>query len=233
MRHVYLHGFASGPRSRKAQAFRDALAGAGFELEIPDLAEGDFEHLTISRQLRVIEELLSGESARLIGSSMGGYLATLYAAAHPEIDRLVLLAPAFCFATRWAQLMGDDKLLAWKQTGQTQVFHYGDNALRTLSYDLYQDALNYPDEPDFHQSAHIFHGLNDTVVPVGLSRQFASSHSQTQLTELDSDHELLNVLEHITDIAVPFLVGELQSSGGQRRPAASVAPRSDTNVTRI
>jgi pimeloyl-ACP methyl ester carboxylesterase len=74
-----------------------------------------------------------------------------------------------------------------------------------LRYDLYQDALKYPAEPDFDQPALIFHGLNDTVVPIGLSRQFASSHPNTQLTELDSDHELLNVLRYITDTAVPFL----------------------------
>jgi pimeloyl-ACP methyl ester carboxylesterase len=205
MRFVYLHGFASGPQSRKAQAFRNTLGHSGIEVDVPDLAEGDFEHLTISRQLLVVEKLISGEPARLIGSSMGGYLATLYAAAHPEIDRLVLLAPAFGFTARWEQLMGPEKLLAWKQTGQTEVFHYGDNALRPLRYDLYQDALKYPAEPDFDQPALIFHGLNDTVVPIGLSRQFASSHPNTQLTELDSDHELLNVLRYITDTAVPFL----------------------------
>ena len=31
---------------------------------------------------------------------MGGYLAALYASRHPEIDRMVLLAPAFGFGTR-------------------------------------------------------------------------------------------------------------------------------------
>src|SRR5436305_13652097 len=126
MRCIYLHGFASGPQSRKARAFRSAMGKTGITLEIPDLAAGDFEHLTISGQLHIIEQLLSGEPAFLIGSSMGGYLAALYAAAHPEIERLVLLAPAFRFATRWEGMMGKEKMEDWKRTGRNEIYHHGD-----------------------------------------------------------------------------------------------------------
>jgi len=44
------------------------------------------------------------------------------------------------------------------------------------------------------------------VVPIDLSRGFAASHANAELTELDSDHELLNVLDSIVAAAVPFLV---------------------------
>ncbi len=67
MRFVYLHGFASSPGSRKAQAFQSALPS----LEIPALDGGDFEHLTISGQLAVMESVLGGEPARLIGFEHG------------------------------------------------------------------------------------------------------------------------------------------------------------------
>ena len=93
MRVLYLHGFASGPSSGKAQWFRRAFAERGIELEIPDLVEGGFENLTITGQLGVIERAAKGEPVSLIGSSMGGYLAALYASRHPEAARLVLLAP--------------------------------------------------------------------------------------------------------------------------------------------
>src|SRR5262245_28397540 len=83
MRYVYLHGFASGPQSRKAQFFREKLASVGVALEIPALDEGDFEHLTITRQLAFLTRLLLGEPVVLMGSSMGGYLAALYASHHP------------------------------------------------------------------------------------------------------------------------------------------------------
>jgi uncharacterized protein len=52
---LYLHGFASGPSSSKARFFRERLERAGASVEVPDLAAGDFEHLTITAQLAVVE----------------------------------------------------------------------------------------------------------------------------------------------------------------------------------
>src|SRR5271166_4623037 len=98
---VYIHGFASGPASRKAEGFREALDARRIAVEIPVMDQRDFEHLTISGQLGVLEDTIQKRPVFLIGSSMGGYLASLYAAAHPEVVRLVLLAPAFGFAERW------------------------------------------------------------------------------------------------------------------------------------
>ena len=48
------------------------------------------------------ETLAKGEPLVLMGSSLGGYLAALYAERHPKaVDRLVLIAPAFGFLQRW------------------------------------------------------------------------------------------------------------------------------------
>ncbi|MGD1072085.1 MAG: YqiA/YcfP family alpha/beta fold hydrolase [Bryobacteraceae bacterium] len=206
MRYLYLHGFASGPSSRKAQAFRHAFEQRGIELSIPELDRGDFEHLTITDQLNLINNLLAGEPARLIGSSMGGYLAALYASTHPEADRLVLLAPAFDFAARWEVLTGPERLAHWRATGWLEVFHYADQTLRRVHFGLLEDARQYPASPDFHRPARIFHGTRDEVVPIGLSRAFAASHPNAELTEIDSDHELLNALDAIVAAAVPFLI---------------------------
>src|ERR1700761_5244732 len=101
LRVLYLHGFASSPASRKGQFLSAKFSSRGLQLELPDLADGDFEHLTVTRQLQILERLLDGTPAALIGSSLGGYLAALYASTHPEILRLVLLAPAFDFRQLW------------------------------------------------------------------------------------------------------------------------------------
>jgi pimeloyl-ACP methyl ester carboxylesterase len=198
MRFLYIHGFASSPQSRKARLFQSALAAEGVDLSVPALDEGDFEHLTISGQLAVMERALEGQPARLIGSSMGGYLAGLYASTHSEVDRLVLMAPAFGFAPRWSAKVPAGEAL--------EVFHYGDNAMRWVHYGLIEDALRYPATPDFHQPCLIFHGVNDDVVPVEYSRDFARTHPNAQLTELNSDHELLDVLNVIAADSVPFLL---------------------------
>jgi pimeloyl-ACP methyl ester carboxylesterase len=203
---VYLHGFASGPASSKARFFRDRLERAGARVEIPDLAAGDFEHLTIGGQLAVLERAAAGRPVALMGSSMGGYLAALYAARHPEVTRLVLLAPAFGFARRWPSRLGPNAVDEWRERGTMDIFHYADNRMRPLSYGLLEDAAQYEDFPDCRQPALIFHGAQDDVVPVELSRQFAASHPNAMLEVLQSGHELLNVLEHMAIQVVPFLL---------------------------
>ena len=139
---------------------------------VPDLAQGNFEHLTITGQLGVIEETVAGQPAALVGSSMGGYLAALFAAGHSEITRLVLLAPAFGFARRWPERLGVGAVEAWRRSGSIEVFHYADNRQRRLSYALLEDGMRYEDYPAFPQPALIFHGLHDDVVLVEYSRQF-------------------------------------------------------------
>lgn len=202
---IYLHGFASGPASKKARYFRDHFAQQGFHLEIPDLSEGDFEHLTISGQLDVIERTARGRSVSLIGSSLGGYLAALYASSHAHVDQLVLMAPAFCFSTRWAEALGPDRVAAWQRTGSLPVFHYSDGKTRQLGYQLAQDAERYPDFPSFPQPALIFHGSRDTVVPSSLSEQFAQQHPNVKLQIFDSDHELIDVLHPMWEQMKAFL----------------------------
>jgi hypothetical protein len=197
---VYIHGFASGPASRKAQRFREALDAHRIAVEVPMMDQGDFERLTISGQLGVLEDTIQKRPVCLVGSSMGGYLAALYAAAHPEVVKLVLLAPAFGFAERWNRKIRDPK------PAYLEVFHYRENRVRRVHYGLIEDALGYPAAPDFRQPAWIFHGTKDDVVPVEYSRVFAAEHPNVRLTELDSDHELLDVLDHIVDEAVPFLL---------------------------
>lgn len=206
MRHLYLHGFASGPASGKAQWFRRRLAGHGIELEIPDLAAGDFEHLTVTGQLRVIEELVRGEAVSLIGSSMGGYLAALYASRHPEVQKLVLLAPAFGLLARWPETLGSEVMESWRQTGSRHVFHYAENREVPLSFDLMRDAALYPAEPSFTQPALVVHGRADDVVPVAASIEFARRHPNVRLEVLDSDHQLTDAVDRMAELMVPLLL---------------------------
>jgi len=200
MRYLYLHGFASGPGSRKAGFFCDRIPS----LEVPDLAAGDFAHLTVTGQLRLIDGLAAGKAVSLIGSSMGGYLAALYAARHPEVEKLVLMAPAFGFARRWSESMDME---SWRRNGFLEVYHYGEKRNRRLSYNLIEDARQYRDFPDFRQPALVFHGIHDRTVPARLSQEFAASHPNVRLHLLDSDHELLNVLDDMWQAASRFLLG--------------------------
>lgn len=166
---------------------------------------GDFQTLTISGQLRILEHELAGAPAVLIGSSMGGYLAALYAARHPEVDRIVLLAPAFAFARRWPESLGPHVVRQWREQGWRMTFHYARNREEKIGYQLLADGLQYEDHPAVHQPTLIFHGLHDDVVPPSFSEEFAAGKPNVRLRLLDSDHALTDQLPLMWRESVEFL----------------------------
>lgn len=197
MRIVYLHGFASGPSSSKAQYFRSKFVELGIEIEIPQLDGGNFESLTITGQLSVIDQAVGGAPTMLMGSSLGGYLAALYAARHSNIERLILLAPAFQFPSRWHARYTPEQLAQWKARGSWPMYHYAYGREMELGYGLMEDSLRYEDEPQFTQPCLIFHGTRDPIVPVELSRRIRDTRPNVSLVEFDSGHELTDVLANM------------------------------------
>lgn len=205
---IYLHGFASGPNSKKARFFRERFAAYGTAFDAPDLAAGEFAALSLSRQLAVVERAVAGRRVHLMGSSMGGYLAALYAAAHPgEVKRAVLLAPAFDFAARWRERLGPEAFAAWEAAGKMTVFHYAAAGEAEVGFQLYTDALKHAAYPEVAPATPvlIFHGRRDDVVPVELSERFAAGRANVRLRILDSDHELVDSTEVIWEETWAFL----------------------------
>lgn len=202
---LYLHGFASSPNSKKALAFQRRFAERGVEMNAPDLTEGRFRDLTLSGQLAVIERAAGGAPVSLIGSSMGGYLAALYAARHSEVDKVVLLAPAFGFGRLWADKLGTAQMEAWQRSGVMETVNYAEGGPAELGWQLMEDALRYEDEPAVTQPCLIYHGVHDDVVPVQVSRIFARTRTSVELREVDSDHELANVVDEMFAGIVEFL----------------------------
>ena len=202
---IYLHGFASGPGSKKAQLFRRRFDERGLALEIPDLAAGDFEHLTVSGQLAVIESVARGEAVSLMGSSLGGYLAALYAARHPEVERLVLMAPAFGFGHRFLDSIGPAEAGRWRETGSRAVFNYAARREERLWWRLIEDALQFEEFPPAPQPTLLFHGRQDAQVPWHLSQEFARRHPSAHLELFDDGHELLESVDRIWAATVAFL----------------------------
>ena len=170
------------------------------------MAAGDFEHLTISGQLNIVERLLADRPTILIGSSLGGYLAALCAARHAEIQKLILLAPAFGFHNLWANELGQEKLETWRENGTIPVFHYGEGRELPLAFDLMEDASRFEAFPDVRQLALVCHGTDDPVVPVAESRRFAASRPNIHLLEFRSGHELTDVLDDMWLATRDFLL---------------------------
>lgn len=198
--YIYLHGFASSPYSVKAQYLRDRFAQSQIPLILPDLNQGDFSNLTLTRQLQqVAAQFRETETPiTLIGSSLGGLTAAWLGEKYPQVERLVLLAPAFGFLDRWLNRLGTTEVKQWEERGSLLVYHYGEKRSLPINYSFVTDTRQYQD----HQLQRpvptlILHGQRDEIVPIEYSRDYAQQRPWVELRELNSDHGLTDAMEQI------------------------------------
>jgi pimeloyl-ACP methyl ester carboxylesterase len=206
MRYLYLHGFASGARSAKGRQMAEAFAARGHALALVDWNRPDFARLTTTAALDAIDEA-AGDAGplTLIGSSMGGYLATLWTQLHPErVARLVLLCPGFDLLSRWPQMLGEEAWARWQQDGALE-FHDSAGVLTPVHFGFIEDARRWPTYPDVSCPTLILHGIQDEVVPIASSRVWAASRPHARLVELDADHRMLEAAPRIIDETLAFL----------------------------
>jgi len=195
LNYIYLHGFASSPKSAKAQYLANRI-----ELSIPDLNRDDFTHLTLTRQIEQVADryLKSSASVNLIGSSFGGLTAAWLAEKYDKIDRLILLAPAFNFLSHWLPKLGRKQLQQWQETGYLSVYHYGQSTLLPLHYQFILDLEGYREEKlQKPIPTLIFHGVDDDVIPIDSSREYGATRPWVQLIELKDDHSLMKTMPQI------------------------------------
>jgi uncharacterized protein len=198
MKYIYLHGFASSPKSFKAQYLKTEFAGLGIELEVPDLNLGDFATITLSKQLQFIQTEYQDCDLAIAGSSLGGYLATLIAAVNPRVQSLFLLAPAFDFGKHFSQYLGEAEILAWQKNGTKLFEHYGQKQKVGLHYQFLSDAISLGEIKPPEIPILILHGKQDLVVPWQLSEGFTLGRTNTDLEILETDHGMTNAIAHIS-----------------------------------
>ena len=223
--YIYLHGFASSPRSNKATYLRDRFAEVNLELKVLDLNQGDFSKLTLTRQIEQTIDAFGDPQTpvTLIGSSFGGLTCAWVAEQKLQVKKMILLAPAFGFPNSWYSRMQPEQIEQWRESGYLSVYHYGEKRSLRLHYEFLQDADNYPvsslKRSLLDAVAHggnpqdraaslptlIIHGLRDDVVPIEVSRNYVKQHPQAKLIELNSDHGLNDVKERIWQETKDFL----------------------------
>jgi uncharacterized protein len=209
---IYLHGFASGPGSKKATEFKKSFDSISVSLAIPDLEGGDFQRLSLSGQINIINDCMDqnpGERFGLIGSSMGGYLAALVAQKRKDVAAIYLMAPGFNFLERWSALL-QGHLKGFNATPDLiKVFHYRYNKEMDLSTEIFRDAEKWDRLAlDRKLPTRIVHGIHDDTVHVLESRKFVQTRPWCQLQELDSDHQLLSHIDWIVDDCLDFFRSE-------------------------
>lgn len=192
-RFIWLHGFASGPQSRKGLFLRDRLEERGVHLVIPDLNLPAFESLTVSRMLAQVDKLAQGDGpVVLFGSSLGGFTAATWAATRPgRTAALVLLAPAFVLGERWQARMEPADLARWRSEGRFLFDHYATGRKEPLALAFLDDALTHAPFPLPQAPTLVLQGARDEVVEPALAREFARRmEGRARLVELDDGHEL-------------------------------------------
>jgi hypothetical protein len=205
-RFLYLHGFASGPRSTKAVAFADHYARRGIALDRLDLRVPSLPHLRLSAMLDVVHQAIGTPHDRAVvfGSSLGGLTAARAAERDPRIMALVLLAPAFHLIDRWRQLPGWDD---WRRTGWRDIHDYTTNQPARIDFGFADDVMAIDvGYPDIRVPTLILHGTRDDTVPIEASRTFARGKPHVRLVELDDGHDLIASLPRLLDEADRFLV---------------------------
>lgn len=206
----YLHGFCSSPSSVKAVRFKNMLTEIGVSVEVPDLNFPSFKEMTLSNQIDLVEKQINqmprDSSVVLIGSSMGGLLASLLSERIKRVKALVLLAPGFGIARRWREHLNEEEYDNWMRSGEHSFYHHAHDAYMPLSYAFAQDLERMKTEDIIVDlPCLVFHGLKDTTVPIEESRRFASLNQSVDLRVLDDDHQLLNSLEHMLSESLEFL----------------------------
>lgn len=222
-RFLYLHGFASGPGSKKGVMLAAHYAERGVNLERLNLRLPSFEHLRVSAMLAAVRSTMDESAAPqaervvLFGSSLGGFVAAQVAARDPRVAALVLLAPAFHLVERWQQRLGAEGWQKWQESGWLETHDHTTGQLGRVDFDFVRDLSELDGQglPDVRVPTLILHGRQDEVVDIATSRRFVEGKRHMRLVELEDGHELASSLPRIQEEADAFLlpfIGEPESA---------------------
>ena len=177
---------------------------------MPDLNVPSFAALSLSAQIDLGLELINDLNETndnplvIVGSSMGGLLAALLEQelrqqrSPTKIQAIVLLAPGFGITKRWPQIIGEQGMQSWRETGFRPFFHYAANQELPLHFAFAKELEQYKtDNFEINIPTIVFHGIDDQTVPIEHARQFAQLNPAAALVELDDGHELANSLDLI------------------------------------
>ncbi len=208
---IFLHGLSSDAEGTKSmrlwnQAERLNRSWIRFDMRAHGKSDGKFTEFSISRAIedtKLVLSLFEGRPKVLVGSSMGGWVASQIALdTRMNVCGTVLIAPAFNFVNGIFLSVSPDEQEQWRESGfKTFESPYPDCDY-TMSYAAVLDSLQYDVfsfPVSYNHPVKILHGALDDAVPSDQSLKFKEhADSEIEVTLLpDGDHRLTDHVDLI------------------------------------
>src|SRR5215207_9829624 len=119
---LFITGFLSKRWGNESKALAQSCAEKGWGFCCYDVrgfgeSEGSFTDYTLSDWVAdarlVVNTLINGPPITIVGNSLGSWIAWLMAQEHEQVERLVLIAPAFNMMGVRARSISEERRHAW------------------------------------------------------------------------------------------------------------------------
>lgn len=139
-------------------------------------------------------EVLDINNISIIGHSMGGGIATIFASSDRRIKKLVTWAGVSECKTPWED-WSEERIQTWKDSGVQYYTNTRTNQQMPLYYQLYEDFQNNRSKLDIKAAIKklqipilICHGSLDIAVPVEKAYQLKECQPSAELFIVESNH---------------------------------------------
>mmetsp|Transcript_35242 Transcript_35242/g.55053 ORF Transcript_35242/g.55053 Transcript_35242/m.55053 type:complete len:135 (-) Transcript_35242:195-599(-) len=119
---------------------------------------------------------------KLVGSSLGGYLAARWAELNPDaVESMVLLCPAYDFPKILAKHIGKENFKKWQLQGSFQFPDCTGEPI-PVHWGLMEDSQTHCLRPSIQVRTLVIHGSDDEVVSLSSSQQIVKDNPHVRLT---------------------------------------------------
>jgi len=147
---IFLHGLESSSRGAKASFLHELY---------PDMIIPDFSG-SLAERMHILKKLLAGHAGiKIVGSSFGGLMATIYAMENKgAVDRIILLAPALNFPEFSGYTIRRLDITAWMVIGSKDTVTPPAEVIPVAGKIF--SSLHYEEVEDDHLLAQTFRNLD-------------------------------------------------------------------------
>lgn len=201
--YYYVPGFLHGTDCCVGLRLQKELKPHGVDLDLIDPKGGyTLSDCSISLGVAFLEALYEKhrKPLRILGASMGGFIALIYSAKYPQnIEKLILLNSALNLESVWYNILpfyhpnvpAEETMKKWKEEGNLMFQGVQMEAPEPISYNYVADSLTHPAYPLIDIQVLSLVASRDTVIPLSMHQEWKSKQKHPEnvkLVEFDDVH---------------------------------------------